>query len=131
MLKIGFIVGSTRPDRFAETPTSWMIKGASRRSDLTLKRLDLRYQHLPSFDGPLFLLFIRGAFTHPAAEAWRHNIGALDGFLATVVQYNHGPTAMLKNAFVSAYFAWNRRRSPAHPSVLRKGMIRLPRLPPR
>jgi NAD(P)H-dependent FMN reductase len=36
MLKVGLIVGSTRPNRFADTPVQWLVEGASARSDLQL-----------------------------------------------------------------------------------------------
>ena len=29
MLKIGMIVGSTRPERFADTPAKWLLDGAA------------------------------------------------------------------------------------------------------
>jgi hypothetical protein len=46
-----------------------------------------------------------GMFTEPEAEAWRKRIGELDAFIATVAEYNHGPTAVRKNAFDSALLA--------------------------
>jgi len=42
MLKVGVIVGSTRPNRFADTPVKWPVEGASARADLRLTVLDLR-----------------------------------------------------------------------------------------
>src|SRR5438874_2358875 len=42
MLKVGLIVGSTRPNRFADTPVQWLVEGASGRRDLQLAVLDLR-----------------------------------------------------------------------------------------
>jgi NAD(P)H-dependent FMN reductase len=86
-----------------------VVKAASARSDLDLEVLDLRDQHLPLFDEPASPAFNGGAFTRPEAEAWRHKIGALDGFIVTVAEYNHGPTAVLKNALDSAVFEWNRK----------------------
>jgi NAD(P)H-dependent FMN reductase len=50
-----------------------------------------------------------GAYSNPAAEAWRHKIGQFDGFIATAAEYNHGPTAALKNAFDSAFLEWRRK----------------------
>ena len=109
MLKIGLIVGSTRPNRFADVVAPWVAEGAKGRNDVSLEVLDLRDQNLPLFDEPASPLFTGGAYTRPEAEAWRHRIGALDGFIATAAEYNHGPTAVLKNAFDSAYYEWNRK----------------------
>jgi NAD(P)H-dependent FMN reductase len=47
MLKVGLIVGSTRPNRFADTPVRWLLEGSSARSDLRLTVLDLRDYRLP------------------------------------------------------------------------------------
>src|SRR5258706_11085797 len=36
-------------------------------------------------------------------------VGEFDGFIATAAEYNHGPTAVLKNAFDSASLEWNQK----------------------
>jgi len=109
MLKIGLIIGSTRPNRFADVPARWVAEGARQRNDLALTILDLRDQHLPLFDEPMPPARTTGVYSRPEAEAWRQTIGALDGFIATVAEYNHGPTAALKNAFDSAFYEWSRK----------------------
>jgi NAD(P)H-dependent FMN reductase len=109
MLTIGLILGSTRPNRFADIPAAWLIAGAAARSDFELQTLDLRDQDLPFFCEPLSPLATNGVFSHPAAEAWRKKLRKCDGFIATVAEYNHGPTAVLKNALDSAFFEWNRK----------------------
>jgi NAD(P)H-dependent FMN reductase len=109
MLKVGLIVGSTRPNRFADTPVKWLLEGAEGRGDFKIDVLDLRDQALPFYDEPASPLFTGGAYSHPAAEAWRHKIGEYDAFIATVAEYNHGPTAVLKNAFDSAFLEWRRK----------------------
>src|SRR5678816_602223 len=107
MLKIGLIVGSTRPNRFADIPAKWIQEGAKAHPALHLEVLDLREQNLPLYDEPAPALYTGGVYTRPEAEAWRHKIGALDGFIVTAAEYNHGPTAVLKNAFDSASYEWN------------------------
>ena len=109
MLKIGLIVGSTRPNRFADTPARWIQEGAAHRADLSLEVLDLREHALPLFDEPVAPAFTGGAYSRAEAEAWRARIGELDGYIATVAEYNHGPTAVLKNAFDSAFLEWRRK----------------------
>ena len=109
MLKVGLIVGSTRPNRFADTPAKWLVEGASARRDLRLTVLDLRDNRLPFFNEPASPAFTGGAYTQPEAEAWRKRIGEFDAFVATVAEYNHGPTAVLKNAFDSAFIEWHRK----------------------
>src|SRR3982074_3624680 len=109
MLKVGLIVGSTRPNRFADTPAQWLVEGASARRDLRLTVLDLRDNRLPFFNEPASPAFTGGAYSQPEAEAWRTRIGEFDAFVAIVAEYNHGPTAVLKNAFDSALNEWQRK----------------------
>ncbi|MET0307129.1 MAG: NADPH-dependent FMN reductase [Sphingomonas sp.] len=109
MLKLALIIGSTRPNRFADIPAKWIADAAARRSDFTLDILDLRDQDLPFYEEPLPALYTGGAFSAPAAEAWRNKLAQYDGFIVTAAEYNHGPTAVLKNAFDSAAFEWRRK----------------------
>ena len=48
--KIGIIVGSTRPNRFADKPTEWIAKIARARGDIDVEVLDLRDYPLPFFN---------------------------------------------------------------------------------
>jgi NAD(P)H-dependent FMN reductase len=109
MLKVGLIVGSTRPNRFADTPVKWLVEGASARPDLQLTVLDLRDARLPFLNEPAPPSFTNGVYSLPEADAWRKRIGEFDAFVATVAEYNHGPTAVLKNAFDSAFLEWQRK----------------------
>src|SRR5712671_7547000 len=84
MLKVGLIVGSTRPNRFADIPARWLVEGASARRDLQLSVLDLRDFRLPFFNEPGSPMATGGVFSEPAAEAWRKRIGGFDAFAARV-----------------------------------------------
>lgn len=108
-LRIGLIIGSTRTNRFADVAADWMMASAAARTDLRLEVLDLRSQNLPFLDEPTAPAFTGGVFARPEAEAWRARLAPLDGFIATVAEYNHGPTAVLKNALDSAYLEWHRK----------------------
>jgi len=109
MLKVGLIIGSTRPNRFADIPASWLLRSAESRADFELEVLDLRAADLPFYAEPQSPSVTHGVYTHPKAEAWRRRVGLCDAFIATVAEYNHGPTAVLKNALDSAYLEWNRK----------------------
>src|SRR5712691_4322245 len=109
MLKVGLIVGSTRPNRFADIPVPWLVEGASARRDLQLTVLDLRDFQLPFLNEPASPAYTGGVYTQPEAQAWCKRIGEFDAFVATVAEYNHGPTAVLKNAFDSAFLEWQRK----------------------
>jgi NAD(P)H-dependent FMN reductase len=108
-LKLGLIIGSTRPNRFADVPARWVADGAAERSDFTLEVLDLRAWPLPFFDQPTSPAMAGGGYSNPVVERWRHRVGEFDGFIATAAESNHGPTAVLKNAFDTAYTEWNNK----------------------
>lgn len=109
MLNFALIIGSTRPNRFADIPAKWIVEGAKARDDFGLETLDLREHPLPFFNEPMPVLYTGGKYSEPAAEAWRHRIAAYDGYIVTAAEYNHAPTAVLKNAFDSASTEWNRK----------------------
>src|SRR5580704_409116 len=109
MLNVGLIVGSTRPNRFADAPVQWLLEGAAARSDLRLTVLDLRDYRLPFLNEPAPPAYTGGVYAEPEAEAWRKRIGEFEAFIATVAEYNHGPTGVLKNAFDSAFVEWQRK----------------------
>lgn len=109
MLHFALIVGSTRPNRFSDHSTKWIVAGASGRRDFRLDVLDLRDYDLPFYNEPASPLYTGGRYSEPAAEAWRHKIGSHDGYIATVSEYNHGPAAVLKNALDSAHYEWQRK----------------------
>ncbi len=109
MLKVGLIVGSTRPNRFADIPMRWLVEGAAARRDLELTVLDLPEFRLPFLNEPASPMATGGVFSEPEAERWRKRIGEFDAFVAIVAEYNHGPTAILKNALDSALNEWQRK----------------------
>ena len=48
--KIGIIVGSTRPNRFADKPTEWIEKIVRARGDVEVEVIDLRDYPMPFFN---------------------------------------------------------------------------------
>jgi len=71
--------------------------------------LDLRDFQLPFLNEPASPMATGGVFTEPEAQAWCKRIGEFDASVALVAEYNHGPTAVLKNAFDSALIEWYRK----------------------
>ena len=105
--RLGMIIGSTRPQRFADKPADWLFEQAAQRDDLALDRLDLR-----DFDLPLFAE--AGSNLHvpsidPRVRAWQDAIRPYDGYIFIVAEYNHSITGALKNALDQAYVEWNRK----------------------
>ena len=104
--RIALIIGSTRPNRFADVPAQWLLRAAEQRRDVTIATLDLRDWPLPFFEEPASPAVTGGVYTNAVAERWRRKIGEFDGYIATAAEYNHAPTAVLKNAFDSAHNEW-------------------------
>jgi NAD(P)H-dependent FMN reductase len=92
-LKIAVIVGSTRIGRFADHPAKWIAEIAGKRSDLSVEVLDL-------LDYPMHFLGEARTSTieSETAETWKKKLREFDGYIFTAAEYNHGPTAVLKNA---------------------------------
>lgn len=105
--RIGVIIGSTREGRFGDKPAAWIHGLASQRSDLQFELIDLREHPLPFFDEALPLTW--GPAKHAAAQAWAAKIASLDGFIVVTPEYNHGPSAVVKNALDYAYAEFNRK----------------------
>jgi NAD(P)H-dependent FMN reductase len=105
--KIGIIVGSTRPNRFADKPTEWIEKIARARGDIDVEVLDLRDYPLPFFDEAVSPAW--GPSQSEVAQKWQKKVASLDGFVIVTAEYNRGPTAVLKNAIDYAYNEWNNK----------------------
>jgi NAD(P)H-dependent FMN reductase len=108
-VRIALIVGSTRPNRFADVPAKWVMDGVAGHSAVALETLDLRDWPLPFFNEPTSPTVTGGVFTDPVAERWRRKLGEFDGFIVVAAEYNHGPTAVLKNALDSALNEWKEK----------------------
>jgi NAD(P)H-dependent FMN reductase len=105
--RLAMIIGSTRPQRFADKPADWLQEQAAGRDDLTLDRLDLRDFDLPFFAEAATNL--HAPSVDPKVLAWQDAIRPYDGYLFVVAEYNHSVTAALKNALDQAYLEWVRK----------------------
>lgn len=105
--QLGLIIGSTRPNRFADKPADWLLSQAAMRDDFTLDRLDLRDFDLPFFAEATSNL--HAPSVDPKVLAWQDAIRPYDGYIFVVAEYNHSITAALKNALDQAYVEWVRK----------------------
>ncbi len=105
--RIGIIVGSTRPGRFADYPANWIKELAEKRGDIEVEMLDLRDWRLPFFEEEMSPAYAPSK--NEVAQRWQKKVDSLDGFIVTAAEYNRGPTAVLKNALDYGYKEWNRK----------------------
>ena len=104
---IGIVVGSTREGRFSERAAAWFHGIAARRTDVSVEIIDLRDYPMPFFDEPASPAWVPPK--DQAAMRWAAKLAALDGFVFVTPEYNHGYSAVLKNALDYAFQQFNRK----------------------
>jgi NAD(P)H-dependent FMN reductase len=104
MVRIGIILGSTRPGRKGEAVAKWVHQHAAQRSDAEYELVDLADYELPLLDEPLPPS--RGQYSKPHTKKWSAKVASLDGFVFVTPEYNHSFPGALKNALDFLYGEW-------------------------
>ena len=107
MLKVGIIVGSTRPGRKAEAVARWVHEIARKRTDADFEVVDIQDFNLPLLDEPVPPSM--GQYSKPHTKAWAAKIGPFDAFVFVTPEYNHGTSGALKNAIDFLFAEWNNK----------------------
>ena len=107
MIRVGVIVGSTRPGRKAEAVARWVVELARKRGDAEIELVDLADYELPLLDEPSPAAL--GEYTKEHSKRWAATIDRLDAFVFVTPEYNHAPSAALKNAIDFLYKEWNNK----------------------
>ena len=107
MLKIGIILGTTRPGRNSEAVAKWVYELASKRTDAEYELVDIKDYNLPMLDEPMPASM--GQYMHPHTKAWAEKIKSLDAFIFVTGEYNHSVPAALKNALDYLFAEWNNK----------------------
>ncbi|MGB8901491.1 MAG: NAD(P)H-dependent oxidoreductase [Methylocella sp.] len=107
MLKVAIIIGSTRPGRKAEAVARWVYDIASKRSDAAFEIVDIKDFNLPLLDEPVPAAMRQ--YSQPHTKAWAAKIEQFDAFVFVTPEYNHGPSAALKNAIDFLHREWNNK----------------------
>lgn len=110
MLKIKVILGSTREQRFGEQPAKWIVEKAKTKG-LDVELLDLRDYPLPFFNEAMSptAAVAKGSYPFPVSAKWTEKIREADGFIVVTPEYNHGYSAVLKNAIDYVSIEWNKK----------------------
>jgi NAD(P)H-dependent FMN reductase len=106
-LRIHVIIGSIREGRMALPIANWVMEQAALRDDLACDLVDLKDWELPFYWHPRAPA--AGAYTDPLQQRWAGKIAAADGYILVAPEYNHSPSAVLKNALDTVYAEWNRK----------------------
>src|SRR3989344_1626683 len=106
-IKIHIILGSTREGRAGAKVGQWLKKLAEARSDFESEFIDLK-------DWPLEFLTdaippSMGQYTSPVTRKWADKVSEADGYIFITPEYNHGYSAVLKNALDHIDKEWNNK----------------------
>jgi NAD(P)H-dependent FMN reductase len=105
--RLAIVIGSVRPNRFADHPAQWIAEIAKKRGDFAVELIDLKDYPMPLFDEAASPLY--GRSESDVARRWQKKMAEFDAYVFTAAEYNRGPTAVLKNALDYAYTEWNQK----------------------
>lgn len=105
-MKLMVIVGSVREGRIADKVANWALGQLSQDSELEIDVADLKDIPLPFFNEQVTPDNAHGQFMNPVGTEWAKRVAEADAFIMLVAEYNHGPTAVLKNAIDWVYDGW-------------------------
>ena len=106
-VRIGIIIGSTRPGRNGEKVATWVFEHAAQRDDAEYELVDLLDFALPHLDEAVPAS--RGQYANEHTRAWADKIASFDGFVFVTPEYNHSTSGALKNAIDFIYGEWNNK----------------------
>src|SRR5436190_13671337 len=107
MLKIGIILGSTRPGRNGEAVAKWVYEIAKKRTDAEFEFVDIKDYNLPLLDEPVPPSM--GQYSKPHTKKWAAKVESFDAFVFVAPEYNHGISGALKNAIDFLFAEWNNK----------------------
>jgi len=105
MLKLMVIVSSTRPGRLGLAVGQWFDAHVRERGDWDVDFVDLKELDLPMMNEPNHPRLKQ--YEHQYTRDWSARVEAADAYVVVTPEYNHGPTAALKNAIDYLHFEWN------------------------
>jgi len=105
-LRIGIILGSTRPGRKGDQVAKWVLEQAESR-DASYELVDLADFNLPHLDEAITAS--QGKYENEHTKAWAAAIAQYDGFVFVTPEYNHSTSGALKNAIDFIYAEWNNK----------------------
>jgi NAD(P)H-dependent FMN reductase len=105
--KLAIVIGSVRPNRFADHAAQWIDEIARRRGDFDVELIDLKDYPMPLFAEQASPAYVPSS--DEVARRWQKKMAEFDAYVFTAAEYNRGPTAVLKNALDYAYTEWNNK----------------------
>jgi NAD(P)H-dependent FMN reductase len=103
-MRLGLIIGSTRPTRLGDKPAGWLAGVAEATEGIELDVIDLRAIALPLFAEPQHPR--TGNYTRAETVAWSQRVGACDAFVIVTPEYNHAAPPAVVNAVTFLLREW-------------------------
>lgn len=104
LLRVAVVAGSTRPGRRSQIVAEWVHGIAAQRTDAAFEVVDLADHDLPLFDEAIPPR--AGMYAGQHTRAWAATVARFDAFVFVTPEYNHAPSAALKNALDYVYGEW-------------------------
>lgn len=108
-LRLKVIVGSTREGRFSDKAAAWIAGELKKQPSIDVEILDLRDYPLPFFDAAVTPSSKQEPYTQKTVAAFTQKIAEGDAYVMVTPEYNHGTSAVLKNALDWVYQEWNKK----------------------
>jgi len=108
-MRLSVIAGSVRQNRFSRAAGDWVLAHLATHAGVEAELLDLADFPMPFYAEPIPPAMKRAPFANLHVERWTARVAASDGFVFVTPEYNHGTSAVLKNALDYVYAEWNRK----------------------
>jgi NAD(P)H-dependent FMN reductase len=100
-MRLMVIFGSSRHGRKGGVVADWVKRKVEQDERIEIDYVDLQQLNLPFFDEPLSPFSMKRKnveYSNEQGKAWAERVGRAEGVLIVTPEYNHGYTAVLKNA---------------------------------
>lgn len=97
-MKVGVILGSTRPGRQTDRMAQWVMNELKKDNAINAELLDLRDYDLPLFNEPVSPKFNPNRQPTGVVKKWLDKLSSFEAYIIVTPEYNHSIPAVLKNA---------------------------------
>ena len=98
-INIKVIAGSTREGRFSDKVAKWINTELSKNEEVLAEILDLRDYEMPFFNEAVSPSSKKEPYKNEAVARFTKKVEEADAYIVITPEYNHGTSAVLKNAF--------------------------------
>lgn len=108
-LNIPVILGSVREGRRSEAPAKLVLEKI-KQAGHTTQLIDFKEMPLPFYNAPTVpAVFFKTGYPNENAQKWSNIARAADAFVVVSPEYNHGYSAVLKNALDWLYLEFEKK----------------------